>query len=199
MKDYLSLAKNYLLYWLWIVRGRSSPPANIIFKRRRLSKLAKTYNCTTFIETGTADGKTLVSLRKIFKKLLSVEIYRPCFEMSLKRTSRYKNIELYYGDSKLMLPLMISKIEGKALFWLDGHYSGEGTGKSEKNCPVLEELEVIKSHKRKDHLILIDDAREFNGTNDYPTINEIIEKLKEINTNSNIRVDFDCIISIPQN
>jgi hypothetical protein len=199
MRDYLSLIKNYIYYYLWILVGRPSPPANILYKRKRILKLAKIYNCDTFIETGTADGKTIKFLRNYFKKLLSVEIYKQCFDISSNRVGKYKNVKLFFGDSRILLILMTEQIEGRALFWLDGHYSGQGTGKGDTNCPVYEELGIIKNLERTDHIILIDDAREFNGQNDYPTLNSIIAKLKEINPKYNIRIEFDCIISIPEN
>ena len=37
----------------------------------------------------------------------------------------------------------------------------------------MEELKQICAHPVKDHVILIDDAREFTGQNDYPTIESL--------------------------
>jgi hypothetical protein len=100
------------------------------------------------------------------------------------------------GDSVVKLPEIIPEINSKAIFWLDGHYSGFGTGKGETNCPVLDELEIIKSSKSNYHVILIDDAREFNGSNGYPNLEIVINKLKEINSDYTISVSFDSIIAL---
>lgn len=195
MRDFLSLIKNYLFYFFWILRGRKYPPLDILYKRKRLKRLAKEFNCDTLIETGTYNGKTVHFLRKRFKKIMSVEVYKPCYDEAIKRTFGCINIELFYGDSRQLLPEMIDKIEGKCLFWLDGHFSGQGTGMAESECPVLEELSAIKNAKRNDHLILIDDAREFKGKNDYPALFEVIKALYFINANYSIEIKEDCIIA----
>ncbi|MFY9311369.1 MAG: hypothetical protein WAQ28_20150 [Bacteroidia bacterium] len=197
MKEFLRDLKRYITYYQWLLKGRPGIAPHIMFKRKRIVKFSKMYNCNTFIETGTHDGRTVKFLRNRFKKLMSVEVYKPCFDNSLKRTKSYSNIKLFFGDSKIMLPRMLEQIEGRALFWLDGHFSGHGTGKSEVNCPVNDELEAIKRLDRKDHLILIDDAREFIGQNDYPDIKLVMKKLKEINPNYKIEVSNDCIIAVP--
>ena len=89
-----------------------------------------------------------------------------------------------------------------ALFWLDGHYSSEFfyngeyiiTAKADKNTPIEEELDIILNSKYL-NIILIDDARLFNGENDYPTITNIKQKLISSERNYTLQV-FDDIIHI---
>jgi hypothetical protein len=61
------------------------------------------------------------------------------------------------------------------LFWLDGHYSRGATAKGMSDTPVAKEIETILRHKIRDHVILIDDARCFDGTHDYPALNDLQE------------------------
>jgi hypothetical protein len=61
------------------------------------------------------------------------------------------------------------------LFWLDGHYSAGITAQGNSDTPVMIEVEAILEHKITGHVILIDDARCFNGTQDYPTLDELRE------------------------
>ncbi|MEP7170391.1 MAG: FkbM family methyltransferase, partial [Bacteroidota bacterium] len=86
-----------------------------------------------------------------------------------------KNIEIVNGDSgKLIYSLLKDKIKETALFWLDGHYnSTEGLSSDEQICPIFAELDCIFNHPVKNHIILIDDARLFIGTNGYPTLEEV--------------------------
>ena len=42
-----------------------------------------------------------------------------------------------------------------------------------KECPVYDQLEIIFNNVIAAKYILIDDARCFDGTNDYPTIKEL--------------------------
>lgn len=93
---------------------------------------------------------------------------------------------------------MVKKIRGRCLFWLDAHYSGKGTAKGDKESSISHELDIIKTLKNKDHVILIDDAREFTGKNDYPTLDEVKKKLTYINPKFNIFISYDCIIALPQ-
>lgn len=51
--------------------------------------------------------------------------------------------------------------------------------KSDLNTPIINELTHIFNHKIEGHVILIDDARCFNGADDYPTIKELQNFIKE--------------------
>jgi hypothetical protein len=55
------------------------------------------------------------------------------------------------------------------LFWLDAHYSCSLTGRAALETPICCELEAIFRHPLR-HTILIDDAKAFDGTHDYPAI-----------------------------
>src|SRR5262249_2110956 len=63
------------------------------------------------------------------------------------------------------------------LFWLDAHYSGSHfgcqTARGPRDTPIIQELEHILTHPIMSHVVLIDDARLFNGHNDYPTATEL--------------------------
>jgi len=63
-----------------------------------------------------------------------------------------------------------------AVYFLDGHYSGGGTGFGKKHVPLYEELETImRLHKQK-AIIIIDDYRIFDtldgGICDWTNINK---------------------------
>jgi len=196
MKKFLVQIKAQFYYILWILQGRKIP-TNDTYKRKRIKKLAKLYNCDTFIETGTYNGKTLASVESYFKLLMSVELYESLYKSNISKFESSKNVILFFGDSAKQMKIMVEKIQGRCLFWLDGHYSGEGTGKAEKECPVYEELMAISVNSRKDHIILIDDAREFGTNPDYPKLDEVEQLLYKINDNYKIYIDYDCIIAVP--
>lgn len=64
--------------------------------------------------------------------------------------------------------------------WLDAHYSGGTTAKGKKSSPLKDELEIIKKHPIKNHIILIDDVN-CMGKNVGIIKSEAIDLLKEIN------------------
>ncbi len=91
---------------------------------------------------------------------------------------------------------MIDEVQDDILFWLDGHYSGQGTGIGELTSPILNELDIIQSKNLSKYCILIDDYRLFNGTDGYPSVHTVMEKIKSINSNSEIFIDKDCFVAV---
>jgi len=192
----LKQIRNIIKYFKWLLKGKPIP-VDHYFKISRVKKISKQLHCITFIESGTFYGQMIDGVKKNFDKLMSVELDFTLYEYNKKKFSKYPKIKIFQGDSEMQMGKMIQLIEGRALFWLDGHYSGIGTAKGNKECPILAELNAVKQHNRNDHCILIDDARCFNGENDYPKLEEIVKILKSINNNYNINVSYDCIIAIP--
>jgi len=100
--------------------------------------------------------------------------------LTLISNKNFKHINILKGDSGKILNEIMPKINEPALIWLDGHYSGGITGKSDINCPIYSELGAIFSTPN-DNVILIDDANCFDGTNDYPTYENLEKFLKKYN------------------
>ncbi len=203
LKDILpfSLAyrlKNELDIIKWKKKGSPVPPPHII-KINAINKYAIKNNTEILIETGTHHGLTVWTLRKKFKKIYSIELNEKLFTKVKEKFADFNHITIIQGDSGEKLEEVLKKLDKKALFWLDGHYSGGITSKGELETPIKKELEMIFNHHIKDHLLLIDDARLFDGTKDYPTINEIENILKK-NTNRYLMEVKDDIIRIsPKN
>lgn len=189
-------AKALITYPIWLLSGKTAPD-NHIFKKKRVRTFATCFACETFIETGTFYGQMTNAVRHYFKKVLSVELFEPFYQMNKAAFSAYPNVYLYFGDSSSELKTMLNNTEGRILFWLDGHYSGKGTACGDQISPIIQELEMIGMHSRNDHCILIDDARLF-GTEGYPTLEETKVKLKAINPDYFVSVDHDCIVASPK-
>ncbi len=192
----LKEVRDHIRYFVWISRGRPIP-IDHVFKRKRLRNLGRQYSCQTFVETGTFYGQMVWAVRKFFPLVLSVEISESLYEYNRRKFSNCDNVHLYLGDSAIRMAEMIEKISGRAIFWLDGHYSGPGTVRGETDSPVMAELNGIQKHDRNDHCILIDDAHCFNGSVGWPNISEVLQKLLAINKNYAVTVDHDCIIALP--
>jgi hypothetical protein len=194
----LRTLRSIISFPFWYFSKRLGPD-NHSFKKYRLKYISKKYNCETLIETGTFYGQTVKFATKYFKKIISIEIFKPLYEYNLQSFKNISKIHLFNGDSSVLMSEMISKADGRILFWLDGHYSGEGTGKGLKYCPIFEELKLISLAKRNDHCILIDDYRLFGTDENYPSFQETKDYLLKINSTYNIYIDNDCIIATPSN
>jgi len=105
-----------------------------------------------------------------FNKIISSELGIDLFWEAKKRFKDERHIIILQGDSGNILPIVLKDINEPVIFWLDGHYSGGITAKGNKVCPIFEEIDAIFSGKKYNHILLIDDARDFNGYVDYPTI-----------------------------
>jgi hypothetical protein len=186
-----------LRYPLWCLQGRPAPD-NHVYKKRRIKLLAEAHQCDTFVETGTFYGQMVNFARSIFLKVISVEIYPPFHHMNAVQFAHFPHVHILLGDSGKNLPEAISLASGRILFWLDGHYSGTGTGIGDKVSPIIEELRLIAKAGRKDDCIVIDDKRLFTGHDGYPVLQDTIDELMRINPNYKISYDKDCIIAEAQ-
>lgn len=142
-------------------------------KHEVIKDYATKFGVRIFVETGTYKGDTVFSLQKCFDKLYSIELDQKLFEKAKERFADVSKIKIIQGDSSKILPVVLSEINEKTIFWLDAHYSRGITACGEKETPVSEELEAISNHKIREHIILIDDAKSFGTSNDYPDIKEV--------------------------
>ena len=150
----------------WEAAGRPAPPPAPI-KHEILRLYAKESGAKIFVETGSYMGDTIHAMLPFFEKIYSIEIFEPLHLLCRRRFKGSSKVMLIHGDSAKKLESIVSHLEKQTLFWLDGHYSGQGTGKGAKDTPILEELTHIFKNCRVDFTILIDDARCF-GNLEYP-------------------------------
>jgi hypothetical protein len=197
LKRDLRSLREFINFPLWSLSEKKGPD-NHYFKKMRIKKIGKEYNCDTLIETGTFYGQTVKFASRYFKRVISIEIFKPLYDYNVEAFKGESNIFLFNGDSSDKMKEMMSKAEGRIIFWLDGHYSGDGTGKGEKVCPVFEELYKIGSDSRRDHCILIDDYRLFGTDPGYPSFEETKEHLLKVNPDYSIEIDHDCIMALPK-
>lgn len=140
-----------------------------------------------FVETGSYFGDGIQkALDAGFKNIRSIEADAHNFNNTKIRFRNNPNVIVYQGDSSVDLWNVIKYIDQPITFWLDAHiYPPRADGG--KNCPLIEELEQIKQHPIKTHIILIDDMHCCNtAAFDFLGRDDFIEKLLEINPNYNI-------------
>lgn len=154
----------------------------------------KKYKNKYFVETGSYLGDGIQSALDCgFEKIISLEISNQYKTICERRFYGNQNVQLIMGDSCEILYDSIKNIEDQITFWLDGHYSGTGTGLGKYEYPLLQELEQIKKHHLNTHTILIDDLRIFRGNEDTSTGEEVkftesdlIDSIMKINKNYTI-------------
>lgn len=176
----------------WEKAGRPSPPPQI-YKHAVIKKYQANFQLHTLIETGTFLGDTIAATNSYFDHLYSIELSDELYELAKKRFEKNTKVIIKHGDSGEMIKEILDDVTQPCLFWLDGHYSEGNTAKGQLNTPIIQELTHIFNTEIKGHVILIDDARCFNGTDDYPTIDFLTEFIKQFNPNLQLVVENDII------
>ena len=143
-------------------------------KKSVIEAFQKKYGYNVLIETGTFLGDMVEAQSNNFKKIYSIELQHKFAEKARERFKNKEHITILQGDSSKLLRVILSEINEPVIFWLDAHYSGGLTARGEKDCPIYAELDAIFESKF-DHVLLIDDARYFNGSGDYPKIESLTE------------------------
>jgi|SRR5688572_13245078 len=179
----------------WERNGKRSPTPHIV-KQNAIKQYQNKYGLEIFVETGTYLGEMVEAQKNNFKRIFSIELSKKLSGKAVRKFRGFPQIKIIYGDSSIELNSIVPHLEQPALFWLDGHYSEGITAMGEKECPVVEELMIILKSNFP-HVILIDDARMFNGTHDYPTIHQINSIISNAGILYNIEVKDDIIRLIP--
>lgn len=125
------------------------------------------YDYSTFIETGTLFGYTILTVEPYFRKVHTIEIAEKFFMEFEQHKNNLGKLQInnHLGDSVEIIPKLLKVLDSKdnCIFWLDGHWSSGDTGKGEKDCPLIEEcLAIDSSYKSDNAIILIDDYRLFD-------------------------------------
>ena len=167
-------------------------------KQKIIKNYAKKYGLQILIETGTYLGTTVNATKNVFSKVYSIELDRKLYERAKNKFKKFKSIQIIRGDSSIILPQLLKKIDKPCLFWLDAHFSKGITARGRKDTPIWEELTVILNHKIKDHVILIDDADSFTGKNDYPPLSEVKEFILKKDSYSRLKIKDNIIIITPK-
>jgi hypothetical protein len=105
----------------------------------------------------------------------SIELGDELWRKAQERFRDENHIEIVHGDSSEALARILEHIREPVIFWLDAHDSRGDTVRGKTITPIEEELEQIFNHQIKNHVILIDDARDFTGRGGYPSAERIQE------------------------
>lgn len=152
----------------WDAAGRPIPPPSV-HKQKIVLEYGRAYEVNVLIETGTYVGDMCYAARNNFKQVYSIELSSFLFRIAKQVLSGSANVNLFQGDSGVMLPRILSSVSEQCVFWLDAHYSSGITSMGACETQISRELQAIAAHRVKNHVILIDDARDFNGKS-YPAL-----------------------------
>ncbi len=158
-------------------------------------------NYPCFIETGTLNGDTILVMESYFDKLYTIEFSEKYYNNTKNKYNGNK-IKFILGDSSIIFEDLLPTIKDKSIFFLDGHWSSGDTGRSDKDCPLIEEITCINNLFINEAIIIIDDFRLFGLDKssgklgeDWSEINKdkILDILKNRITDV-YHIDSDCAV-----
>lgn len=160
----------------WHLRGRPVPPPPS-WKQRLVRRYGRRFSLSLLAETGTSWGDMVAACRGSFEHIYSIELDPRLHEAARQRFAGVDDIELLCGDSAVVLPRLLARIDRPCLFWLDGRAMVGGVS-GPVATPIRGELAAILGHRVDGHVVLIDDARLFVGRGDYPRLRELEEIIR---------------------
>lgn len=156
-------------YASWKLRAVPGAGAPHLVKQRMLAEFARKFNLHILVETGTNYAHMLFVNKGMFREIYSIELDGHRAESARRKFAKRPNIHVLQGDSGKILPQLLPALKEPCLFWLDAH-------EFDISSPVKQELDAIYRHALPGHVLLIDDARWFDGRTDYPTMEQLREK-----------------------
>jgi len=173
-----------------------SMPREIVLKFKEKASIRN------FVETGTFKGNTSFWAAAHFENVYTIEIDPAISKSTSSRPDCPGNIEFFTGNSKDVLPGLVTRLSGPAVFWLDGHWCNVTEIGKDMECPLMDEIRAL--HQFKDSVILIDDARAFLGPlppphekAQWPRIDEVFLLLKKQFPHNLVTIADDVIYCLP--
>lgn len=176
----------------WSASSKPLPPPHEV-KQVIIRDTQRTSGYQVLVETGTHRGAMMEAQKYNFRKLYSIELSDFFFEAATRRFKNDPQVTIVHGDSGEKLASVVAELKEPAVFWLDGHYSSGDTAKGQLECPIYGELSAVLQDRDRAHIILIDDARCFQGGNDYPTVEELAAYILKTNPAYRLEVVDDVI------
>lgn len=190
----------YDYYDGWLAAGSETDQNGSVPHEVKMFYLLRTiddYGLKCFVESGTSHGDGVASIVDSVDHVYTIEAHPPSYEFSKKRFDSDDRVEIFFGDSAKLLPSILVDLP-PSVFWLDAHYSGDGTAMLDKETPIVAELEAIANSQNDEHCIVIDDARGFGVWNDYPTVQWVMDFCDERFPNHECFLEGDEIFIVPR-
>ena len=196
LSSWVVALKDRLDYARWRragVEGSTCP----LQKRYSLVDLLGANNLRLVVETGTFLGDMAAFLSARGFDVITIELDPKLAALARQRFAHNRRVQLIEGDSGTRLPVVVGQLTYPALFYLDAHYSGPGTGKGDIETPISAEIDLILQRAPAGSVVAIDDARCFGTEPDYPPLQDLLGALRARGV-ADARVVKDAIVlSVP--
>lgn len=163
----------------WKESGFAPPPPHLVKYETLLRHGVKG---GSWIETGTYLGQMTRLLASSFPSVITIEPEEQLAKSAIDTLVPLGNVTVLSGSSEEMLADAVNELRGQSVnFWLDGHYSGDGTFRGLHQTPIVFELEIVRKtrHDFSDIMVFVDDFRLFSherrSHSEYPTRTSLVK------------------------
>lgn len=164
----------YLIDLFRLGRGVATNQHSLM-KYLAIRSLGRRVGAKYLIETGTFRGVMAARCSRAFATVLTVELDPQLAGQAAKHLAKYANVKVYHGDAVALLPQMLAECgAGKAVVFLDAHFSGGATARGEMPEPAIAELAILARQADRIGGIIIDDFRCFGVEEGFPTKAELL-------------------------
>ena len=117
---------------------------------------------SVFIETGTLEAANVVNLTTAFGQLHSIELSHRLYRAAVRRFGRQTRfgINFHHGDSAVVLPALLRRVQQPAVMYLDGHYCMYPFTAAAR-YPLWAELATIATRPYRE-IVIVDDVHTFD-------------------------------------
>lgn len=167
-------------------------------KYRQIVAVARRTAARTLVETGTYRGVTTRRCIPHFNRVYTIELDPSLARSATQQFRRYGTCEVIEGDATKVIQVLLEQREigGDLLFFLDGHFSGEGTALGVSAEPALEVIRIIARHKERVAGVVVDDFREFGTQPGWPSKGQLVALLEQCFSSDGfvLCVNFDQVV-----
>lgn len=150
-------------------------------KFRMIKGMQRRTRATMLIETGTFRGVTTRRCVPLFERIYTIEIQADLARAARAYLASFPHVTVIGGDATQEVPRLLA--DGRvrdALIFLDGHFSGGGTGRGASVEPAIDILELLGRHLGSIRGVIVDDFREFGVQEGWPKKWELIRTAEEL-------------------
>ena len=123
-----------------------------------LEALKKTGRFRIYVETGTADGDAALLAGDLFDTVITLEADPELAAAAHERLSGRKGVLPVAGDSRELLPRLLPRLAGPAVFRLNARPCGEESMQDGQACPLLAAIAAVTASPQP-HVVLIEAGR----------------------------------------
>jgi hypothetical protein len=133
---------------------------------QKLYEAITTPKTRQYIETGTYHGDGIQRVLGYYERIHSIELAEKYALEAAAKFINHTEVTVYHGNSKEVLPVLLTTISEPVTIFLDGHFSGGETAIGDEivdgysSAPLLTEIEIIMA-RPYDDIVIIDDTRMF--------------------------------------